>query len=76
MVRITEEALRTQEALKSLSPIDQKVISLRHFDRLGRAETAQALGITQEEGARRYLSAMKRLKDALAELPGGQGRST
>ena len=29
------------------------------------------LGITQEAGAKRYFRALKRVKDALATLPGG-----
>jgi DNA-directed RNA polymerase specialized sigma24 family protein len=71
VVRVGEETLRMQKALKSLDPLDRKVIALRHFERLGRVETAKALGISQEDGSRRYLGALKRLKDALAALPGG-----
>ena len=65
VVRIGEETLRMQEALKSLGPLDRKVLALRHFERLGRVEAAQSLGISQEEGAKRYLGALRRLKDAL-----------
>ena len=68
-----ERMLRVQEALNSLDPIDREVIALRHFEQLGRAEAAQVLGITQEAGAKRYFRALKRLKDALATLPGGWG---
>jgi RNA polymerase sigma-70 factor (ECF subfamily) len=66
-----ERLLRVQEALNSLDPIDREVLALRHFEQLGRAETAQVLGITQEAGAKRYFRALKRLKDVLATLPGG-----
>lgn len=66
-----ERLLRVQEALNSLDPIDREVLALRHFEQLGRAEAAQVLGITQEAGAKRYFRALKRLKDALATLPGG-----
>ena len=66
-----ERMLRVQEALNSLDPIDREVLVLRHFEQLGRAEAAQVLGITQETGAKRYFRALKRLKDALATLPGG-----
>jgi RNA polymerase sigma-70 factor, ECF subfamily len=66
-----ERLLRVQEALNSLDPIDREVLALRHFEQLGRSETAQVLGITQEAGAKRYFRALKRLKDALATLPGG-----
>jgi RNA polymerase sigma-70 factor, ECF subfamily len=66
-----ERLLRVQEALNSLDPIDREVLALRHFEQLGRAETALVLGITQEAGAKRYFRALKRLKDVLATLPGG-----
>jgi RNA polymerase sigma-70 factor (ECF subfamily) len=66
-----ERLLRIQEALNSLDPIDREVLALRHFEQLGRSETAQVLGISQEAGAKRYFRALKRLKDVLATLPGG-----
>jgi RNA polymerase sigma-70 factor, ECF subfamily len=66
-----ERLLRVQEALNSLDPIDREVLALRHFEQLSRAEVAQVLGISQETGAKRYFRALKRLKDALATLPGG-----
>jgi RNA polymerase sigma-70 factor (ECF subfamily) len=66
-----ERILRVQEALNSLDPIDREMLALRHFEQLGRAEAAQVLGISEEAGAKRYFRALKRLKDALAMLPGG-----
>jgi RNA polymerase sigma-70 factor (ECF subfamily) len=66
-----EQLLQVQEALNSLDPLDREVIALRNFEQLSRAETAQVLGITEEAGAKRYFRALKRLKAALAEMPGG-----
>jgi RNA polymerase sigma-70 factor (ECF subfamily) len=66
-----ERLLRVQEALNSLDQIDREVLALRHFEQLGRSETAQVLGISQEARAKRYFRALKRLKDVLATLPGG-----
>jgi RNA polymerase sigma-70 factor (ECF subfamily) len=66
-----ERMLRLQEALNSLDPIDREVLSLRHFEELTRAETAQVLGIEEAAAAKRYLRALKRLKDILADMPGG-----
>jgi RNA polymerase sigma-70 factor (ECF subfamily) len=66
-----ERMLRVQEALNRLDPIDREVLALRHFEQLSRAEAAQVLGITLVAGAKRYFRAMKRLKDALATIPGG-----
>jgi RNA polymerase sigma-70 factor (ECF subfamily) len=66
-----ERLLRFQEAINSLDPLDREVLSLRHFEQLSRAETAQALGIEEAAAAKRYIRALKRLKDTLAEMPGG-----
>jgi RNA polymerase sigma-70 factor (ECF subfamily) len=66
-----ERLLRLQEAVNSLDPLDREVLSLRHFEQLSRAEAAQALGVTEAAAAKRYVRALKRLKDVLAQMPGG-----
>jgi RNA polymerase sigma-70 factor (ECF subfamily) len=66
-----EKLLRVQEALNGLEPTDREILALRHFEQLNRAEAAQALGITEEAGAKRYIRALKRIKDVLAKMPGG-----
>jgi RNA polymerase sigma-70 factor (ECF subfamily) len=66
-----ERLLRLQEALNTLDPLDREVLSLRHFEHLNRAETARVLGIQEAAAAKRYLRALKKLKDVLADMPGG-----
>jgi RNA polymerase sigma-70 factor (ECF subfamily) len=66
-----ERMLRLQEALNNLDPIDREVLALRHFEQLSRHETAQVLGIEEAAAAKRYIRALKRLKDTLADMPGG-----
>jgi RNA polymerase sigma-70 factor (ECF subfamily) len=66
-----ERVLRLQEAVNRLDPLDREVLSLRHFEQLSRAETAQVLGIEEAAAAKRYIRALKRLKDTLADMPGG-----
>jgi RNA polymerase sigma-70 factor (ECF subfamily) len=66
-----ERMLRVQDALNNLDPIDREVLSLRHFEQLNRRETAQVLGIEDAAAAKRYIRALKRLKDTLADMPGG-----
>jgi RNA polymerase sigma-70 factor (ECF subfamily) len=66
-----ERLLRLQEALNALDPIDREVLSLRHFEELTRAETAAVLGIEESAAAKRYVRALKRLKDVLAATGGG-----
>jgi RNA polymerase sigma-70 factor, ECF subfamily len=66
-----ERLLRLQEAINALDPTDREVLALRHFEQLSRGETARVLGIQEDAAAKRYVRALKRLKDALAGLPGG-----
>ena len=67
-----ERILRLQEALNTLEPIDREILSLRHFEELTAAETARVLDIEESAAAKRYFRALKRLKDVLAAMPGGQ----
>jgi RNA polymerase sigma-70 factor (ECF subfamily) len=67
-----ERILRVQEALNALDPLDREVLSLRHFEELTAGETAQVLGIEEAAAAKRYFRALKRLKETLAAMPGGQ----
>jgi RNA polymerase sigma-70 factor (ECF subfamily) len=65
-----ERILRLQEALNTLDPLDREILSLRHFEELTITETAQVLDITEAAAAKRYLRALKRLRELLAALPG------
>ncbi len=67
-----ERILRVQEALNALDALDREVLSLRHFEELTAAEAAQVLGIEEAAAAKRYFRALKRLKEILAAMPGGQ----
>jgi RNA polymerase sigma-70 factor (ECF subfamily) len=71
-----ERILRLQEALNTLDPVDREILSLRHFEELTAAEAAQVLDITESAAAKRYLRALKRLKEILALLPGGSEGGT
>jgi RNA polymerase sigma-70 factor (ECF subfamily) len=66
-----ERMLRVHEALNRLDPLDREIISLRDFEQLSRAEAAQVLGIAEAAAAKRHVRALARLKQALADLPGG-----
>ena len=68
-----EMQLRLQEALNTMDPLDREVLALRHFEQLTTAEVAQVLDIKEKAAGKRYLRALKRLKDILASLPGGLG---
>lgn len=66
-----ERILRLQEALNTLDPLDREILSLRHFEELTAGESALALGITEGAAAKRYVRALKRLKEILTSMPGG-----
>jgi RNA polymerase sigma-70 factor, ECF subfamily len=66
-----ERLLRIQEALNALEPIDREVLALRHFEQLTPVETALALDLKPDAASKRYIRALKRLKQTLAGMPGG-----
>jgi RNA polymerase sigma-70 factor (ECF subfamily) len=66
-----ERMLRLQQALNALDSLDREILALRNFEELTRSEAAQVLGIEEGAAARRYIRALKRLKDMLADMPGG-----
>jgi RNA polymerase sigma-70 factor, ECF subfamily len=61
---------RLQDALNAMDPLDREIITLRHFEELSNNDTAHVLGIGKTAASNRYIRALKRLKDALAGLPG------
>ena len=67
-----ERKIRLQETLNSMDPVDREVLALRHFEQLNNAETAQALGLNESAASKRYIRALKKLKDILTSLPGGR----
>lgn len=66
-----EMKVRLQEALNSMDPLDREVLALRHFEQLSRAEIAHLLQIREAAVSKRYIRALKRLKDLLSSMPGG-----
>jgi RNA polymerase sigma-70 factor, ECF subfamily len=58
-----------QSAIDQMDPIDQEVLALRHFEELTNSEVAEALNIEQKAASIRYVRALRRLKDILAQVP-------
>lgn len=71
--RRAEVQLKVQEALNSLDPVDREVLVLRHFEYLSNNETAEVLGIKRSTASKRFIVALKRLKDVLKSLRGLSG---
>jgi RNA polymerase sigma-70 factor (ECF subfamily) len=65
-----EIQVKLQEVLNSMDPTDREILALRHFEELSNAETAGVLEISTAAASKRYMRALKRLKDSLASIPG------
>lgn len=60
-----QEQLRA--ALAAMEPLDRELVALRHFEELGNAEAAAVLGLTKDAASKRYVRALRRLREALGE---------
>ena len=58
---------RFEEACAELDPIDQEIVLMRHFEQLSNSEAALALGLSPQAASMRYLRAMRRLREQLAD---------
>ena len=65
-----ETRLLVQEALNSMDPIDREVLALKHFEQLSTSEIAAVLGLSKAGAGSRYLRAIRRLRQILAQIPG------
>ena len=63
-----ERIERLEGTLNQMDPIDREVIALRHFEELSNVETAKVLGIEQPAASKRYIRAMARLGELMAEF--------
>ena len=69
-----ETQIKVQEVLNAMDPMDREVLVLRHFEHLGNRETAELLGISPAAASKRYITALKRLKAILSNVPGFEER--
>ncbi len=66
-----ERKRRLEEVLESMDSIDREVLVLRHFEQLRNVECARVLGLGESAATKRYLRALRRLKDILSTSEGG-----
>ena len=57
-----------RRALAAMPESDRAILVLRHFDGMGNAEGAAALGIAEKAASIRYVRALERLKKRLVEI--------
>ena len=67
-----EVRIRLQDALNSMNAIDREVLVLRHFEQLSNAEAARLLDIQEPAASKRYIRALSRLQQILAEAQGAE----
>ena len=53
-----------------MDAIDREVLALRHFEELGNRHVAEILGLEPTAASNRYVRALKRLKDIIADDDG------
>ncbi len=60
----SELAQKLRELLEGLDPNDREIVVLRHFEELTNNEAAAKLGLTKVAASKRYVRAIRRLKEA------------
>jgi len=65
-----EHKARLQQALDTMDPLDREVLILRHFEELTNAEAARR-SHPGPAASKRYIRALRKLKDILTSRPGG-----
>lgn len=68
--RREEMLVQVQAALDGLDPLDREILTLRHFEELSNNEVAELLGLQKAAASNRYVRALGRLRQALANIPG------
>ncbi|REJ85699.1 MAG: RNA polymerase subunit sigma-24 [Planctomycetota bacterium] len=61
---------KIDDALSTMSELDQEVLAMRHFEELSNSEIAAALEISEQAAAMRYIRALGRIRDILVTIPG------
>ena len=67
-----ERRIKLQDALNTMDTLDREVLALRHFEHLNNVEAARELGLQESAASKRYIRALKKLKEILARMPGGE----
>lgn len=62
-----------EDAIGKLDEQDCEIIVMRHYEHLSNQDVAQALGLSEPAASMRYLRAMRRLREMLADDANSQG---
>ena len=70
LVERAEMIQALEHALEEINAVDREVIALRHFEELTNIETARILGIEPAAASKRYLRALKRMREIFERVQG------
>ncbi len=59
---------RVENAIGTMDEGDQEILAMRHFEEFSNKEAAEALEISQKAASIRYVRALQRLKEIMAEF--------
>ena len=65
-----EQIASVEKTLDEMNELDREVIALRHFEELSNIEAAEVLGIQPAAASKRYLRALKRLREIMEQVKG------
>ena len=65
-----EQNAKIQAVLDSMDAIDREVIALRIFEGLTNGEAAEVLELTKQTTSKRFIRAIRRLREIVSTLPG------
>jgi RNA polymerase sigma-70 factor (ECF subfamily) len=69
-----ETQVQVQEVLNGMEALDREVLVLRHFEHLSNNDVAELLGIRKSAASKRYIMALKRLRQIISQIPGFEDR--
>ena len=67
VIERAEQIRALEESLNEMNELDREVIALRHFEELSNIETAEVLDIQPAAASKRYLRALKRLREIMTK---------
>jgi RNA polymerase sigma-70 factor (ECF subfamily) len=67
MAQQSELRASLEAALDEMEEVDRDILALRHFEMLDNVEAASVLGISTDAAYKRYVRALKRLKQILPQ---------
>ena len=68
IIERAEQINKLERTLNEMNELDREVIALRHFEELSNLETAEILKIEPAAASKRYIRALKRLKEIMDSL--------